>query len=63
MKSGTYGVIIEFLKNMDKRFKIMLVAVGLYSWIGNLPSQYNQLYITALGANTVELGSLSGIGG
>jgi len=63
MKSGTYGVISQFLKGMDKRFKIMLVAIGLYSWIRNLPSQYNQLYVTALGANTVELGSLSGIGG
>jgi len=63
MKSGTYGVISEFLKGMDKRFKTMLVAVGLYNWIGSLPSQYNQLYATALGANMVELGSLNGIGG
>jgi len=58
-----YGIISEFFKGIDRRFKTMLVAMGLYSWATGLPSQYNQLYVTALGANTVELGSLNGLGG
>ena len=63
MRFGIYGIISEFFKGIDRRFKIMLVAIGLYSWTTGLPSQYSQLYVTALGANTVELGSLNGLGG
>jgi len=63
MRFGIYGIIFEFFKGMDRRFKIMLAAIGFYSWTSGLPSQYNQLYVTALGANTVELGSLNGLGG
>lgn len=63
MRIGIYRIISEFLKNLDRRFKVMLVAIGLYSWANNLPSQYNQLYVTALGANPVELGSLNSISG
>jgi len=55
--------ISNFLKGLDKRFKVMLVAIGLYSWANNLPAKYNQLYITSLGANPLELGSLNSIGG
>ena len=63
MGLGIYGIISEFFKGLDRRFKTMLVAIGFNSWTSSLPSQYNQLYITALGANTVELGSLNGLGG
>jgi MFS family permease len=41
----------------------MLGAIGLYNWTRSLPVQYDQLYITALGANPLELGSLSSIAG
>jgi len=63
MRLSIYGTISKFFKGIDRRFRIMLAAIGLYSWTSNLPMQYNQLYVTALGANTVELGSLNGIGG
>jgi len=55
--------ISRFIKNLDRRFKVMLIAVGLYNWIRGLTSQYDQLYAVALGANPIELGSLTGIGG
>jgi len=57
------NIISKFFKNLDRRFKVMLIAVGLYNWIRGLTSQYDQLYAVALGANPVELGSLTGIGG
>ena len=57
------NVISKFFRNLDRRFKVMLLAVGLYNWIRGLTSQYDQLYAVALGANPVELGSLAGIGG
>lgn len=63
MRFDIYGAISSFLKGIDTRFKTMLLAIGLYSWTSSLPTQYNQLYVTALGANTVELGSLNGLGG
>jgi MFS family permease len=55
--------VSKFFKNLDKRFKVMLIAVGLYNWILGLTSQYDQLYAVALGANPVELGSMVGLGG
>ena len=63
MGLGIFGTISKFFKGMDRRFKTMLAAIGLHSWTSNLPMQYNQLYVTALGANTVELGALNGLGG
>ena len=56
-------MISNFLKRLDKRFKVLLAAISIQTWSTNLPSQYNQLYATALGANPIELGSLSSIGG
>ncbi len=63
MKLNFLKIIIYFLRSLDKRFKVMLIAIGLYSWASNLTSKYNQLYITALGANPLELGSLNSVGG
>lgn len=40
----------------------MVGAFTLNNWVSSLPRQYQQLYITALGANPIELGSLSSIG-
>jgi len=57
-----YKALLSFFRGLDRRFKVMLVAIGFYSWTNSLPSQYNQLYATALGANPVELGSLNSVG-
>jgi MFS family permease len=53
---------LSFLRNLDSRFKVMLGAIGLHNWSLSLPAQYDQLYITALGANPIELGSLNAVG-
>ena len=53
---------LRFLRNLDSRFKVMLGAIGLHNWSRSLPAQYDQLYITALGANPIELGSLTTVG-
>lgn len=52
----------KFFKELDRRFKVLVGAFTLNSWVSSLPRQYQQLYTTALGANPVELGSLSSIG-
>jgi len=41
----------------------MIAAIGIYNWASSLPSQFSQLYITALGADALQLGSLNSIGG
>lgn len=56
-------MLSDFLKRLDKRFKVLLVSIGLQTWSSNLSMQYNQLYATALGANPIELGSLESLGG
>jgi len=63
LKMGFHEMLLSFFRGLDRRFKVMLVAIGFYSWTSRLPSQYNQLYATALGANPVELGSLNSLGG
>ena len=55
--------LVSFFKSLDRRFKVMLVAIGLYNWSNNLSLQYNQLYAVSLGADPVELGSLNSLGG
>jgi MFS family permease len=54
---------MSFLRNLDRRFKVMLGAIGVYNWTRSLPAQYDQLYVTALGANPLELGSLNSVAG
>jgi len=41
----------------------MLGAIGLYNWTRSLPAQYDQLYVNALGADPLQLGSLNSIAG
>ncbi len=53
----------NFLRNLDRRFKVMLGAIGLYNWTRSLPVQYDQLYVTTLGANPLELGLLNSVAG
>jgi MFS family permease len=51
-----------FMKAFDRRSRVMLAAIGLYNFAAGLPSKYAQLYIAALGADALELGSLYSIG-
>lgn len=63
MKTDIKRTISNFLKMFDKRSRIMITAIGLYNWASSLPTQFSQLYITALGADALQLGSLNSIGG
>ncbi len=57
-----YKHIITPLKNLDKRFKVVLAAIGIYNGANSLTLNYNQLYTVALGANPIELSSLNSVG-
>lgn len=59
----TYRIVVDFVKGLDKRFKLMVAAMGVHQLAFNLPANYNQLYVVGLGANPVELGFLSSLGG
>ncbi|MEM2929542.1 MAG: MFS transporter [Thermoproteota archaeon] len=50
------------LKRLDKRFKVVLAAIGVYNGANSLTLNYNQLYAVALGANPIELSSLNSVG-
>jgi len=56
-------VISNILRRLDRRFKVLLLSIGLQTWSSGLSAQYNQLYAVALGANPIELGSLESVGG
>ncbi|MCX8161833.1 MAG: MFS transporter, partial [Candidatus Bathyarchaeota archaeon] len=58
-----YRVVVDFVRSLDKRFKLMVAAMGVHQLAFNLPANYNQLYVVGLGANPVELGFLSSLGG
>ena len=60
---GIYRVLITFIKGLDRRFKLMVAAMGVHQLSLNLPANYSQLYVVGLGANPVELGFLSSLGG
>lgn len=52
----------SFFSDLDRRIKVMIIAFGLNNFTFGLPMQYSQLYITNLGANPIELGSLNSMG-
>lgn len=56
-------MVLNFLKRLDRRFKVLLASIGILSWSSGLSSQYNQLYAIFLGADPINLGSLEGLGG
>lgn len=57
-----YEDIVTSLKNLDKRFKVVLAAIGVYNGANSLTLNYNQLYAVALGASPLELSSLNSVG-
>ncbi len=57
-----FETIRALFSELDRRIKVLYAFLGIHTWHRNLPTQYNQLYATSLGANAVELGSLDGIG-
>jgi MFS family permease len=57
-----YDAVTAPLRSLDKRFKVVLAAIGVYNGANSLTLNYNQLYAVTLGANPVELGSLNSLG-
>jgi len=57
-----YDAVTAPLRSLDKRFKVVLAAIGVYNGANSLTLNYNRLYAVALGANPVELGSLNSLG-
>jgi MFS family permease len=51
-----------FFRGIDRRIRVLFVFLSIHLWHRDLPSQYNQLYATSLGANPIELGSLDSVG-
>ena len=54
--------ITTFFQGIDRRIRVLFIFLGIHLWHRDLPSQYNQLYATSLGANPIELGSLDSVG-
>lgn len=54
--------VTTFFQGIDRRIRVLFAFLGIHLWHRDLPSQYNQLYATSLGANPVELGSLDSAG-
>jgi len=62
MDDTVFGAISTYFRELDRRINVLFIFLGIHAWHRNLPTQYNQLYATSLGANPVELGSLESIG-
>lgn len=62
MKIGIKEAVSGFMQNFDKRAKVILATIGLYNFSGSLPSNYSQLYVSSLGADALQMGTLYSIG-
>ena len=56
------GRAIGFVRSKKHNYRVAVVRSLMDSFLRNLTSQYNAIYATDLGANSVQLGSLSSIG-
>ncbi|MCS7104887.1 MAG: MFS transporter [Thermofilaceae archaeon] len=56
------AAIKPFLTKLDKRFKVLIAATGIFNWAFALPATYSQLYTALLGATPLVLGLLSSLG-
>jgi MFS family permease len=63
MNAKLRDAFLGSLKSLDRRFKVVLAAVGAFNWANNLPLNYSQIYAVALGASPMELSSLNSVGG
>ena len=51
-----------FFSRQSRNFKVILIRRPIHAIAKGLSVQYNSIYATALGANPVQLGSLSSVG-
>jgi len=53
--------LTEFLRRQSHNYKMMLLRSGGHSFLLKFTSNYNSIYITALGADSVTLGSMRSV--
>jgi len=58
----TVGAINRFLFRQKRNYRVAVVRSAANSFLANLTAQYDSIYTTALGAGSVELGTVSSIG-
>jgi len=54
--------LINFVNMQERNYKVLVVAAGVFRSLEDLSRLYSSLYIKALGADIVELGSLNSVG-
>ena len=53
---------VRFIGRQERNFKIVLTRRALHAFLSNLTNQYRSIYIVALGADPIQLGSLQSVG-
>ena len=53
----------QFIRRQKDNYRVAMTRSAADNFLLNLTAQYDAIYTVALGANTVQLGTLSGIGG
>jgi MFS family permease len=62
MAPGIVNRAIGFLRSKRRNYRVAVARSSMDSFLRNLTSQYNPIYTTGLGANSVQLGALASIG-
>lgn len=60
--SRAIGGAKEFIGRQKRNYRIAVTRSAASSFLANLTTQYDSIYTVALGANSVELGTISSIG-
>ncbi|RLI09460.1 hypothetical protein DRO42_04160 [Candidatus Bathyarchaeota archaeon] len=58
-----FGRLRDFLERQSHNYRMMLVRSGGHTFLFNLTGNYDSIYTTALGADSVTLGSMRGLSG
>lgn len=54
--------VVGFIKRPKRNYRVAITRAATSSFLLNLTAQYNSIYTVALGANKIQLGSISSIG-
>lgn len=58
----TIGRARAFFSRQKQNYRVAVARSAANSCLANLTAQYDSIYTTALGANSVQLGAVSSIG-
>jgi MFS family permease len=59
---NTFGRVTGFIGRQKHNYRVAITRSAVNSFLLNLTAQYNSIYTVALGADSVELGTVSSIG-